>query len=414
MTDIEDKLTRVLAGAADQVPEQARTRLSAAVRARRRPRRAPAALLAAAAVVVVAGGAGTAVRVLGSPAVKQPAVNATDAQGPMPQPTLKPEEKPPPIERVWPQALHKLPVKLPDGRAYIPQLLIDDRTLLVKTAKGDGRRQFLWSYDLESGRPRRIAEIPAGNSTSPSQDVAAGGGNIVWWTSYKEPGRQRVVRIWAVPVGGGSPRKVTDVSLDVTRKGRHIQALEVVGSDVVFTRDGFGVYRVPLRGGEPRAVPGTEGQYLLRWPWVGHHTDRDAPDRHVDFSELFNVETGERRGAVVKPDENFVFCGVDRCSGQRVPKGSDPRAFVRDRDGSGERTVPFDVRVFDSGMERFYLRMPMEGGIFLYDLLTGTSSDLGIQRDKRGGMRIPDIGFDRLITYQLGEKMYVVDLAAIK
>ncbi|MEU4536317.1 hypothetical protein AB0G15_15775 [Streptosporangium sp. NPDC023825] len=421
MTDIEDKLSRVLAGAADQVPERARIRLSAAVRARRRPRRAPAALLAAAAVVVVAGGAGTAVRALGPPAVKQPAVSATDAQGPTPQPPPAPEEKPPPIERVWPGALHKLPAKLPDGRAYYPQSLLDDRTMLVMTGRSDGARQFLWTYDLEGGGPRRIAEIPTRNSTLYAEGVTAGGGDVVWWASYKESGRQRVARIWTVPVGGGTPRKVADVPLeDIMRKG-HIGKLEVVGRDVVFSLESGGVYRVPLRGGEPRAVPGAEGRYLLRWPWVGLHLDRDNPriqgnvTNLVVFAKLFNVETGARRDAVVKPEEKFVRCGIDRCYGQSLPTGAGPRNFVRDRDGSRERVLPPEIQLGDDpGLERFYKRAPVTGGVFLYDLVTGTSADLGVRGKKMGITPLPDGGFDRLMAYRVGKRMYVVDLAAIR
>ena len=77
-----------------------------------------AALLAAAAVVAVAGGAGTAVRILDSPAVREPAVNATGTQGPTPRPVPAPEEKlPPPIGKVWPRALHGFP---PDYPAAAP------------------------------------------------------------------------------------------------------------------------------------------------------------------------------------------------------------------------------------------------------------------------------------------------------
>ncbi|MEV0752586.1 hypothetical protein [Streptosporangium sp. NPDC050280] len=413
MTEIEDKLSRVLSVAAEQVPEQARIRLSAAVGERRRPRRAPAALLAAAAVIVVVGGAGTAVRTLGTSAAPQPAVNATGTQKSTPPPAPVPKEKlPPPIERVWPQALHKIPARLPDGRVYYPQLLLDDRTLLVRSGASGGKKQFLWSYDLESGRPRRIAEIPTRNSMTFVDDVTASGGNIAWWTWYKEPGRQRVAQIWTVPVGGGTPRKVTDLP------PKKVRAMEVVGRDVVFSNES-GVYRVPLRGGEPRAVPRTAGQHLLRWPWVGRDIPRDTATWNdsamlTRFGELFNVETGERRGAVVKPHENFVSCGINRCYGQSLPVGSEPRKFVRDRDGSRERTLPFDVQIDDPGLERFYKRMPIDGGVFLYDLATGTSADLGVRRNKQKTTTVPDGGFDRLMAYRVGEEMYVVDLAAIR
>ncbi|MER6173081.1 hypothetical protein [Streptosporangium sp. NPDC001681] len=417
MTDIEEKLTRVLATAADQVPRRTPYELSEVVGARYRRRRArPAALLAAVAVLVVAGGAGAAVRALGARAVPEPAVNATGTPGPTPRPEPEPAEKlPPRIERVWPRALHKIPAKLPDGREYHPQLLLDDRTLLVMTGVSDGTRQFLWTYDLASGRPTRIAEIPPTRGSAIFADgVAAGGGNIVWWASYKKPGGQRVARIWTVPTGGGRPRQVTDVQLENVMKQGHIRALAVVGSDVVFSRESGGVYRVPLRGGEPRAVPGTEGRHLLQWPWVGRHTKHTDPSKLVAFSELFNVETRKRRDAVVRPGESFVRCGVNLCSGTMPPEGELPRRFVRDRDGSRERALPRNVQLGDDpGLERFF-KLINQKGVALYDMVTGRSADLGIRPAKDGSTEIPDGGLDRLMTYRIGDRMHVVDLAAIR
>ncbi|MER5648160.1 hypothetical protein [Streptosporangium sp. NPDC002524] len=414
MTDIEDKLTRVLAGAAEQVPERARAGLSAAVRARRRPRRAPAALLAAVAVAAVAGGAGTAVRTLDSPDApdsRQPAVNATSTSVRSPAP----EENPPPVEQVWPQAVHKVPARLPDGRTYVPQSLLDDRTLLVMTEAGKKTKQSLWTYGLESGRVRRIAEIlpksaaislVPGSMTS-SHQVAVGGGNIAWWGSYRKPGGQRVARIWTVPVGGGTPRKVADVPLASAAGKDHIKALEVVGPDVVFSSENSGVYRVPLRGGEPRTVPGTEGRNLLRWPWVGRDSERAV------FAELFDAETGERRDAVIRPGEKSVDCGITRCHGRRESGESGRSLFVRDRDGSRERALPTGVLAGStSRLERFYLKH-IKGDLALYDLVTGVSADLDLRRATTRNMTLADAGFGWL-SYQIGQKRYVVNLTAIK
>ncbi|MFF3441546.1 sigma factor [Streptosporangium sp. NPDC002721] len=363
--------------------------------------RAPAALLAAAAVVAVAVGAGTATRTLGPPDVRLPGANATDTRG------STPEEKPP-IERVWPQAVRRIPARLPDGRAYVPQSLLDGRTLLVMTEAGERTRQSLWAYDLESGRPRRIAEIsPDPGSTTSSGKVVAGGGNIAWWTSYRKPGGQRGARIWTVPAGGGTPRKVADVPPGSAAGKDHVKTLEVVGSDVFFSRAGGGVYRVPLRGGEPRAVPGTEGQNLLRWPWVGHDSEQAL------FAELFNAETGERRAAVVRPGEISVRCDVRRCHGQREPGRPDRDLFVRDRDGSRERALPSGVRAHGTSyLERFYLRHSKEG-LALYDLVTGVSADLDRRRITIRNVTLVDAGFGWL-SYRIGQETHVVNLAAIR
>ncbi|MFF5109770.1 hypothetical protein [Streptosporangium sp. NPDC000509] len=287
-------------------------------------------------------------------------------------------------------------------------MLLDDRTLLVITRVGAEKRRLLWSYDLVSGKLRRIAEFPNRNSTLIAENVTVNGGNIAWWASYKEPGKQRVARIWTVPVGGGTPRKVTDVPLEDVMKKGHIRALEVVGSDVVFSRESGGVYTAPLRGGTPHLVPGTEGQHLLRWPWVGSHS------KQAVFAKLFNIKTRERRDAVVRPGEKFVRCGVNRCYGHSSSGGPGPRVFARDRDGSREQTLPSVIEVGDDpGLERFYKGTLMKG-VVLHDALTGTSADLGVRQDKQGVTTIPDGGFDRLMAYQVGKEMYVVDLAAIE
>lgn len=233
MNDLEDELSRLLADAAERAP-RASAGLSATVRARHRRRRArSAALLAAVAVVVVIGGAGVVVKAVRTPLVPQPAANATDKPTGRQAPPA--DVIPPSIEKVWPQAVRKIPATLPDGRDYYPQSLLDDRTLLVMTGVMDGNRQFLWSYDLNSGKPTRIAEIPPTKDSAIFADgVTAGGGNIVWWASYKEPGKKRVARIWTVSVRGGTPRPVTDVPLGNVMKEGHINGLTVVGRDVVF------------------------------------------------------------------------------------------------------------------------------------------------------------------------------------
>ncbi|MER5419295.1 TolB family protein [Streptosporangium roseum] len=436
MTDLEDKLSRVLSGAARHTP-QAPAGLLAAVKARHHRRRArAAAVLAAAAVIVVAGGAGATVSALRATAAPHPATGATGAATP------PAGEIPPPIEKVWPQAVHKIPARLPDGRAYYPQLLLEERTLLVMTGVPDGDRQFLWSYDLVTGEPMKIAEIPPTKGSAIYADgVAAGGGNIVWWASYKEAGGPRVARIWTVPATGGRPRPVTDVPLGNVMKQGHINGLTVVDSDVVFAYEKGGVYRVPLSGGRPQPVKGAERHHVLQWPWVGVHHGK------AFFSELLNAETGERRDAVVKADEE-VACGVERCAGiavryktvkverprdrsgkeircgtRRCPDTAQTqtvlRRFVRDRDGSRERELPPGFQLGDdAGLERFFKVGGMGPGtqrvLTLYDADTGRSADLGIRPNAKGSMPIPNGGLDRLMTYPIDNEMYVLDLAAIK
>ncbi|MFF0243255.1 TolB family protein [Streptosporangium sandarakinum] len=434
MTHLEDTLSRVLSGAADQAP-RASAGLAAAVEARHRRRRTrTAALLSAAAVAAVVIGAGAAVNTLRGPAAPPPATGESGSPSPGATKHAEPpvDEMPPPVTKVWPKAVHDLPAKLPDGREYEPQLLLDDRTLLVMTTALDGKRQFLWRYDLDSGRPTRIAEIPpTKGSAIYADDVAAGGGNIVWWTSYKEPGRRRVARIWTVPATGGRPRPVTDVPLGDVMKEGHINGLTVAGSDVVFAYEKGGVHRVPLSGGRPRPVKGAERHHILRWPWVGVHRGK------VVFRELLDAETGERRDAVVNPGEEQVRCGVERCVGVKTRNGVSATWFVRDRDGSGERELPTrSAPGAEAGLGRFFMfqlngREAAPAGVALYDADTGRSADLGVRPEKRTiparvirgrhikkqtyvSLTIPNGGDDRLLAVRLADRMRIVDLAAIE
>ncbi|AWS43635.1 hypothetical protein [Streptosporangium sp. 'caverna'] len=428
MNDLENELSRLLADAADRAP-RASAGLSAMVKARHRRRRArSAALLAAVAVVVVIGGAGAAVKAVHTSVAPQPAVNPTGK--PTGRATPPVDVIPPSIEKVWPQAVRKIPATLPDGRDYHPQLLLDDRTLLVMTGTKGGKRRFLWSYDLNSGRPTRIAEIPpTKGSQSFADGVAAGDGNIVWW-AFKEAGKNQVAQIWTVPVRGGTPRPVSDVPLgNATKQLGQITDLTVVGKNVIFAYEKGGVYRVPLSGGQMQSVKGTEQQRILQWPWVG---TRRGPNT---FPTLFNAETGERRDAVVAADEQ-VRCGVIRCTGMKMryekaqatctvkpctdkarQKQVALRSFVRKRDGSGERPLPA-AALYDLAHERFIkqiLHGPRgESVLALYDIETGKVATLGIITGAKEHMSIPQNRPDALMTYSIGNKMYVLDLSTIE
>lgn len=422
MNDLENELSRLLSDAAEWAP-RASAGLSATVKARHRRRRArSAALLAAVAVVVVIGGAGTVVQTVRTSAVPQPAANATDKPTGMAKPPT--DVIPPPIEKVWPQAVHKIPATLPDGSDYYPHLLLDDRTLLVTTRITDGKRRFLWSYDLHSGKPKRIAEIPlTKGSVSLAADIAAGGGNIVWW-AFKEAGKNRVAQIWTVPVRGGTPRPVSDVPMgNATKQLGQITNLTVVGKNVIFAYEKGGVYRVPLSGGQMQPVKGAERQRILQWPWVGTHRVKNG------FLELFNAETGERRDAVVAADEE-VSCGVIRCTGVKVryekvtctvkpcadkvqEKRVILRSFVRNRDGSGERPL-LSAPPNGLTLERFLKQILHGPRVALHDVETGRMADLGLRPDAKGIISVPQSRLDALMIYQIGNKMYVLDLSKIE
>ncbi|MFC4585985.1 TolB-like translocation protein [Sphaerisporangium corydalis] len=404
MTDLEDALTRTLARAATRAPA-ARPDLLGRVAARHAERRrrglAAIAVAAAVAVAVVAGSTVTLVRLTAGPDLPVTRPSPTTGTG-----------MPPAITKVWPKAVRTAPEKLPNGRYLYPQLLLDDHTLLATTLKDDhaDRLDGLWTYDMNTGEAGRLARVttPPGTSVTASY-LSIGDGHIGWWT-YRREGGHQVVRIWTVPVTGGTPRQVA-VLRDAGATGidMAIGDGKVVWS--VWGKDG--VHQVPLDGKRPALVPGTEKYYLFQWPWASYPRVHENEPFDVPIGEhLLDLRTGRTVGAVTRPGERGVVCAITWCLTGRT---------ARHRDGSGERALPGQAMPSQNIplLDRFLMLErragTTRGGVVLYDLTSGRSADLGIRSDKRGAMAIPtfDHRLPGMFSYRLGGRFVIVNLAAI-
>ncbi|MFG3441923.1 hypothetical protein ACGF0J_32160 [Nonomuraea sp. NPDC047897] len=396
--ELEDDLHQLLSRAAERAP-RAPSGFPARIVTRSRRRRARGrGLLAAAAVVLVVGGTGVTVRAGEGPdtAAHPPATPATPATT-----ATASVERPDLVERVWPEAVWKVPVKLPGGRKGRPKIFLDDRTLLLETWESHEKADALYAYDLETGKVRRITAIRTPKGVFAS-GFAVGAGRIFWQTI--EEGR---TRFWSVPVEGGEPAAV---ATDRAVRGRG-DALAVAGDRIAFSLLEGGVFTLPLGGGSVTPVAGADRHHILRWPWVGTPGDY-TPDGETSFEELLNAETGETSRAVVRPGERDVRCGVTTCVG-RGPEG---RPFYRLRDGSGERDLPDSP--LGLAADRFMTAPlpPPSGGQTLLDLATGRSADLGLRRDGEGrSISVqPGLGDGRLVAYERGDQYVVIDLSRIR
>lgn len=411
MNDLESKLSRTLTHAAARAPH-APGNLAGTVEVRYRGRRRRGqALLAAAAVVVLAGGTSYALRGEDIRAVPATSATATPAQARL-------TELPAPIEQVWPEAVRKIPARLPDGRAFQPLAFLDERTLLVTTQQRSEVADAVHAYDLEGGDLRKIADVPASEDAALfSSGFTVGADQVVWWTNL-EDGR---TQIWSAPLAGGEARVVDTIE----RSGpdtQGIDGLAVTGDRVVFSLNAGGVFAVPLGGGTAKPVEGGAGLHLLSWPWAGT-VDMSGP-QEPQFGTIRNLETGEIRTALVRPGEKEVTCGLTVCIGW----AADGTAFHRSRDGSWEKASPcgpstppgrFCATVVGSD------RRPL--GVALYDTTTGKAADLGI-RPAEGSTATtkgtvgtgPSViwtphleGDQPLLSYIVGDTRYVVDLRKI-
>ncbi|MCG5212030.1 hypothetical protein [Streptosporangium sp. KLBMP 9127] len=395
MRDLEDALSRALDRQASRAPTAAPDFLNQ-VRARHsRRRRRGVTVAAAAAVAVVTAGAALATGRL-APPDGEPAARPTE------QPVIDPAM--PPIEKVWPRAVHTVPPRLPNGRRFDPQLFLNDHTVLVLTRKGDhvDRPDGLWAYDLDAGRAARLVTIEAPPGTVVTAPfVVAGDGRLAWWTLRKD-GSRKIVDIWTAPITGGPQRKLVSFDED--------QGIDLViaGRKAIWSRwKTGGVYQMSLNGGRSKPLPGTTGHRLLDWPWTAPYLPEKEKNVVRRFGTAYNAETGERR-EMMSEDRGWN-CGLTWCLLGRS---------AQHRDGSAGRTMPgrsMNTPALDRFLTLFQMGKKGLSGMVLYDLSTGRAGDLGIRPTRKGTLRGEHV--DRRATvfhYESQGKKVIVDLASIK
>ncbi|GAA0555913.1 hypothetical protein [Actinomadura livida] len=344
---------------------------------RRRRRRASAAALAAA---VVLGGTGAAGGLMRS-GEDAPPVAAPGKLKPVSRAALGAPVK---VREQWPDAVRSIPGELPNGRELHPVDLLDGGTLVGATWSSLQKPDELWSYDLDTQKAAVITDIvvPRGSKIYAS-DITVGGGQVVWWLSYRVEGRD-TVEIWGAPVAGGAARKVTGM------RGDSVSTLLIDGDTVVWGMEDA-VYRVPLPGGTPEEIPGTGGFEIVSWPWIGSPAADGDRAGYIRYRSLWNVRTGERRGAHLAPLKGAWSCGVIWCVGatSRVRGATDDRGMVTAvqlRDGRAGKALPFDDPmgpgrqiVYGRFLPYFPKGLRTENHV-LYDVETGKLLDTGIRR----------------------------------
>ncbi|NJP93190.1 hypothetical protein HCN51_27720 [Nonomuraea sp. FMUSA5-5] len=412
MNDLEETLRRTLGSASQHAPRMP-TGLPAHLESgyRRRRRRGFAqAVLAAATVAVVAGGTVTVLR-HGDVTAAVPSTSREATTDTPRAPEVSAWPLPEPVEQVWPDAVRKVPARGPGGTKLMPQAFIDDRTVLVTTWSGFEKTNALYAYDLDTGDLRKVADVPIPTGTVTfASDFTVGAGLVTWWTATKDA----QAHLWTAPLTGGQATSIADIKVSES-DGAGLDALAVEGDRIVFSLVEGGVFTIPATGGTPQAVPGSEGQHLLAWPWIGSPGIYSANDGSR-FTTITNVETGETSAAVKGPGDRNLSCGVRLCTGTRDEQD---KTFYRLRDGLEEKELPVNGLMPDGlARERFLVApiMAEQAGriVVLYDVTTGRSADLLVRADKKGALQLPGVARDgRLLSYRLGDDLYLIDLAKI-
>ncbi|WP_066940121.1 hypothetical protein [Microtetraspora fusca] len=370
----ENDLVEALRNAANGASVPADLDRGVADRRRRRTRRRHRSLLAAAGVVAVVLG-GTAV-VRGGHVARSADPVASAAAG---APDVAGADKEPRAREVWPEAVATFPKKAADGFKYRPVTALGPTEILL-TAEGSFEKAGrLEVYDTRTRASRVLATMTPGGKGYYVQDVEPGRDYIAWYGTTPNNGR-KWADFWVVPRQGGEPVRVGEVTGDLALVDR----IGVTGDHIVWSPQSGGVYRMPITGGEPEKVEGTDGLWLDSWPWA-----RDVPGdpfiddkwRNANQALLVDLENGTRRTITPPPGVTGLRCSTEWCLG-----AVDGTSVSMRVDGADVRRLTGFSHMGEIYGGRF---AEVSGSVLLpvlYDLATGKAGAIGAaSADGRGG-----------------------------
>jgi hypothetical protein len=304
------------------------------------------------------------------------------------------------VKEVWPGAVHAIPTTGPGGRAFKPDVFVADQ-VVVGRGLTKNRLDGIWSYDIGKRTFTQVA--PLQDVHAMNEPVVFGDGYVAWSAI-----RDRMTEIWAVPVTGGTPRRIAALTAVLSSDNSYtgIKTLAIAGGMAVWSPADGGVYRAPLRGGAMSLIDGTRGFYLVEWPWAGwspHDTTVDHPVARP-FENLKNVLTGKSRKAVSsKGHTSWNDCGVTWCfNGTEAWR----------RDGTDRRSLPGRTQgTLVSG--RFVLLVQKDASgkavSAMHDIATKRSGTFFPIPTRRGDKAPPTLyAHEGMFWYQTGQGTQVV------
>ncbi len=413
-SDLEERLTRALARAAEDAPLPAGDPVGAVRRRQRRRRRRRAGAAAACAVAVATAAVLTGTR-LAAPA-------------PPPEYVFSPDRIPdfadlPGPQRVWPDAVHRLPARLPDGSRYsVVAVLGGDRHLVTRNVQSGEAAPSV--FDTRRGTVTVLDSpaLTAGLAMSRILMAREVNGKAVWFLEGSRD--NRIGReAWAAPLDGGPPIRLTDLPDGSAPR------FAAAGDAVMWEQEAPGSHRspegpsvsirsVPLTGGPAVDVPDTRDRQLAdAEPWI---TDQrlDGGAAPKTSGELRNVVTGERVRWTAAADLQYVRCGPAWCTGG----ASGDRIGLQSPDGGGRVDLPVGGEWSPTGDGRLavgHLRVPGGTAHVVWDRTTGRAATVSVQGESGSALSadglIPSADFEPevLTVAASDDELVVLDLRAL-
>jgi hypothetical protein len=351
MSELELELTRTLDAAADRAPRPGDDFLRA-VRSRQRRRRQRRAGIAAACAVALAIVAGVGVTRLAGPPPPPPEEPPAAHTWSGTVPDLSHAEPP---ERVWPKATRRLPGTLPDGGQYKVRAILGKDRYLVDTTSWDMRGGIVSRgrpasspsvFDVKAGTVRQLGDPDAATAKDVNfyhlGEIGVVRDEAVWLVSVTR-GNKGYTEVWAAPLDGTAAARRLIALTDADNAIPHISFTD---DGVLWRKDRAnpwgpaGIHRLPISGGEPALVPGSEKfnriDGLSPWLFTGPWSTPMPGDAPVRQGELWNLVTGQRITWTAKNGSTDVFCDPVLCMGVTAGK----QQFVQRPDGTGYQAFP--------------------------------------------------------------------------
>lgn len=297
----EEDLVRTLRAAADQA-KPLPGGLTEAVAARRREHKKgqwARMALAAAAVVVLVGGTAFALSSGGGQAGPATQVTVTSTT----EPTAY-------VTEAWPEAIAKVPRVASNGWKYRPVAAIGPAEILLAADRSFEKAGRVAIYDMANKATLDLGEVPEPKRGYFVQDWAGDDKHVVW---YGETPNDKDIwaDIWVMPRTGGEARQLKELTGDQAQ----IEVLNVTADHVVWSVRKGGVYRLPLTGGEPEKIQGTDDLHLNAWPWAFAFGPGKQGERNQ--TRLVNLETGTSMDISLQEGDKGVICNENKCIGTR-------------------------------------------------------------------------------------------------
>ncbi|GAA1286675.1 hypothetical protein Psi02_53580 [Planotetraspora silvatica] len=373
----EQDLRAALQEAAARAVDPADIADAVRVRRRRRTHRRHQAALASAVVVIVVAGGSAVLRGGGGGSTDAgttaaPTTHATTASPASAPPSAGPAgpdlRKFLPARTVWPDAVFTIPAEAPDGSGYSPLTALSPTELLMIARTKFSKIDRLDVYDTGTGESRVITRMPASKKDYHQWRFEVGADYIGWYGTMLNGRKGGWADFWVAPRAGGAAIKVGEVTGDLSG----VSAIGVSSDSFVWSIRPGGVYRMPITGGSPEKLAGTDGLWLQSWPWavdvppirIGQVQDRNQ-------SKLVNLETGETRTIIPPAGVKGLGCSIEWCLGRMGNA-----VIVMRPDGSGLSRIPVPSSYLLPPLGSHFAQM---SGAVVYDLNTGKKAIVGVR-----------------------------------